>query len=260
VNIINSTINTIINKTRRYNIFSLIKYKRRLISQNVANIIRRRHKRIKMIGGAVVAAAVVFAIISLYIQVQAQAQITSPIPSPVQHYVQILYDEPLGDSDDKKKQIINDVLREKGVEYTLGLEIADVIVEESKKTDIPIEMYLAIMQKESTFRRKAVSSAYAKGLMQIQGGTWDAYVKKHNLPVTRKDIFIPTANIKVASIILKDLHSQYARAGYQEPLIWDYVLASYYAGPASVRNGIKNYHQHYINKVKQYYDEFEQVL
>jgi hypothetical protein len=250
------------------NIFSLLKSKIKIISKNISNIIRQRHKRIKMISGVVAAAAVVFALISLYIQVQAQAQtqtqtqIATPVPIPVQSYVQVLYYDPVlsDDMDDKKKQIINDVLREKGVEYTLGSEIAHVIVEESKKTDIPIEMYLAIMQKESTFRKKAVSSAYAKGLMQIQMGTWDAYVKKHNLPVTRKDIFLPTANIKVASVILKDLHSYYARAGYQEPLIWDYVLASYFAGPASVRNGIKHYHQHYINKVKQYYSEFEQVI
>jgi hypothetical protein len=96
--------------------------------------------------------------------------------------------------------------------------------------------------------------------MQIQMGTWDAYVKKYNLPVTRDDILLPTANIKVASIILKDLYGYYARVGYQEPLIWDYVLASYYAGPASVRDGIKTYHQHYINTVKKYYDEFEQVI
>jgi soluble lytic murein transglycosylase-like protein len=260
----NITIKTIINKKRRFNIFSLVKSKTRRVSNNIANIIRQRKKKIKMIGGAVAAAVVVFAIVSLYIQVQAQAGITTsvPIQTPVQNYVQLMYDEPLSNdlADEKKKQVINNVLREKGVELSLGWEIAHTIVEESKKTDIPIEMYLAIMQKESTFRKKAVSSAYAKGLMQIRMGTWDAYVKKHNLSVTRKDIFLPTANIKVASVILQDLHSYYARAGYQEPLIWDYVLASYFAGPASVRNGIKHYHQHYINKVKQYYSEFEQVL
>lgn len=156
-----------------------------------------------------------------------------------------------------KKRIVIDILLASGVKNNVCAEIAETIVDQSNKTNIPVEMYLAIMRKESTFRSKAVSSAYAKGIMQIQVGTWDAYVEKYNLPVTREHIFQPQANIMVASVILKKLYDYYANLGYEEPVIWNYVLAAYYAGPASVKNGIKGYHWRYIKKVKQYYNEFE---
>jgi len=133
-------------------------------------------------------------------------------------------------------------------------------LEESSKTGIPAEMYLAIMQVESNFRSKAVSSAYAKGIMQIQMGTWIAYVKKHNLQVTRNQIFDLQPNIMVASVILQELHNFYSQRGHEEPAIWDLVLAAYYAGPASLRNGLKAYHMKYIEKVRQYYSEFETKL
>ena len=96
--------------------------------------------------------------------------------------------------------------------------------------------------------------------MQIQGGTWDAYVEKHELSVSRKDIFQPQANIMVASVILKELHNYYSKQGYAEPEVWNYVLAAYYAGPASVKEGLKRYHWRYIEKIKQYYKEFEEQI
>lgn len=159
-----------------------------------------------------------------------------------------------------KKQIIQDVLLENGVKSELCEEIAETIVDESSKTTIPIEMYLAIMKKESTFRSTVVSSARAKGIMQIQGGTWDACVGKHELPVSRRDIFQPQANIMVASVILKELHNYYSKQGYEEPEVWNYVLAAYYAGPASLKDGLKRYHWRYIEKIKQYHKEFEEKI
>jgi hypothetical protein len=197
--------------------------------------------------------AVVMAVTYLYIEGSAQAEPQKTSESRMQ----IIYDLYNGPAAYYKKQVVKDVLLASGVKSNLCAEIAESIVEESNKTSIPVEMYLAIMKKESTFRSKAVSSARAKGIMQIQGGTWDAYVEKHNLPVTKEHIFLPQANIMVASVILKELYDYYAKLGYKEPEIWNYVLAAYYAGPASVKNGIKGYHWRYIEKVKQYYNEFE---
>ena len=189
----------------------------------------------------------------IYIESPAQAE----PQKQNQSRMQIIYELYNGPAAYYKKQVVGDVLLASGVKSNLCAEIAETIVEESNKTNIPLEMYLAIMKKESTFRSKAISSSHAKGIMQIQGGTWNAYVEKHNLPVTREHIFQPQANIMVASVILKELYDYYTKLGYQEPVIWDYVLAAYYAGPASVRTGIKGYHRRYIEKIKQYYNEFE---
>jgi soluble lytic murein transglycosylase-like protein len=208
-----------------------------------------------LIGRALVFVVIVVVMVVVYVYnegpAQAETQRTSQSP------MQIVYKLYKGQASYNKKKIVREVLLGSGVKEDLCEVIAETIVDESNKTNIPVEMYLAIMKKESTFRSRAVSPAFAKGIMQIQGGTWDAYVEKHNLSVTREDIFQPQANIMVASVILKELYDNYAKLGYQEQEIWHYVLAAYYGGPASVKNGIKGYHWRYIEKVKQYYNEFE---
>jgi soluble lytic murein transglycosylase-like protein len=211
--------------------------------------------RHNLFGRAITFIAIMLVMVAGYLYIEDQAQAEPHEEN--QSRMQIIYELYNGPAAYYKKFIVRDVLLAIGVKNDLCEEIAETIVEESNKNDIPVEMYLAIMKKESTFRNEAISSRHAKGIMQIQGGTWNAYVKKHNLPVTKRDIFLPQANIMVASVILKELHNHYTNLGYQEPLIWDYVLAAYYAGPASVRNGIKGYHRRYIEKVKQYYNEFE---
>ena len=189
----------------------------------------------------------------LYIEGTALAETQKTNQSPFQ----IVHKFSNAQADYHKKKIVRDILLSSGVKNNLCEVVAETIVEESNKTKIPVEMYLAIMKKESTFRTMAISPAFAKGIMQIQGGTWNAYVEKHNLPVTREQIFEPEANIMVASVILKELYDYYALQGYSEQEIWHYVLAAYYGGPASVKNGIKGYHWRYIKKVKEYYAEFE---
>jgi len=196
---------------------------------------------------------VVMVVVYVYNESPVQAETQKINQSPMK----IVFELYNGQASHHKKKIVRDVLLASGVNINLCAEIAETIVEESNKTDIPVEMYLAIMKKESTFRSNAVSSAKAKGLMQIQGGTWNAYVKKHELPVTKEEIFHPQANIMVASVILKELYNNYEKLGYQDPVIWNYVLAAYYAGPSSLKNGIKGYHWRYIEKVKEYYAEFE---
>jgi len=189
----------------------------------------------------------------IYIERQAQAAFDGQGRSRLMMFYELYNSAIFAD----KKKVIADVLLNSGVEETLSLQIAQAVVEESKKTNIPMQMYLAIMKTESTFRPTVVSSAYAKGIMQIQPGTWDAYVAKYNLTVTREHMFEPQANIMVASIILKDLYDNYIVLGYEEPDVWHYVLAAYFAGPASLKNGIRGYHRRYIEKVKKHYDEFE---
>lgn len=209
------------------------------------------HGRVKIFSRALAFVMMIPFMFCAYIYVESMAQAATHL-SPMQ----MDHDFYNAKASQQKIQIIRDILLGSGVKNDLCTEIAEAIVEESSKTDIPVEMYLAIMKKESSFRSNAVSSASAKGIMQIQGGTWNAYVEKHNLSLSIKDIFVPKANIMVASVILKDLYDYYAKRGYQEEIIWDYVLAAYLAGPASVRSGIKSYHWQYINKVKEYYAEF----
>lgn len=237
-----------------------------LIAQKLKEIERREKRRAKSatvnkggLFGRVIASAVIAGTIMgtyIYVERQAQAAFDGQSLSRVTMIYELYNSAIFVD----KKKVIADVLLNRGVEENLSLKIAQTVVEESRKTNIPMQMYLAIMKTESTFRPTVVSSAYAKGIMQIQPGTWDAYVEKHNLPVTREHMFEPQANILVASVILKELYDNYIALGHQEPDVWHYVLAAYFAGPASLKNGIKSYHWRYIEKVKKHYNEFESQI
>jgi len=234
-----------------------------LIAQKLKEIERSDKKRAKaktITGGnlfsRVIACAVMAGtIMGAHLHIEKQAQ--AAFDGQGQSRIAMLYG--LYDSAtfvDKKKSVAEALLN-RGVEENLSLQIAEAVVEESRKTNIPVQMYLAIMKTESTFRPAAVSRAYAKGIMQIQPGTWDAYVEKHNLPVAREHMFEPQANIMVASVILKELYDNYSALGHQGPDVWHYVLAAYFAGPASLKNGIKGYHWRYIERVKKHYNEFK---
>lgn len=234
-----------------------------LIAQKLKEIEREEKERAKskaitggnMLSKIIACAVIAVTIMGTYFYVERQAQ--AAFDGQTQSRIKMIYELYNSTIFVDKKKIVAEVLLESGVEENLSLQIAQTVVEESEKTNIPMQMYLAIMKTESTFRPNVVSSAYAKGIMQIQPGTWDAYVKKHNLPVTREHMFEPQANILVASVILKELYDNYIALGHAEQDVWHYVLAAYFAGPASLKNGIKSYHWRYIDKVKKHYNEFE---
>jgi soluble lytic murein transglycosylase-like protein len=209
-------------------------------------------------GGRIVLLTIFSVMIIAYAYIEGLAQAEPQKRNPAR--MQSIHDWTDDHAASSRKQVIEDILRARGVKEELCASISSAILEESKKTDIPVEMYLAIMQTESNFCGNAVSGAYAKGIMQIQMGTWNAYVKKHKLQVNREQIFHPPSNIMVASVILQELHQLYSKRGYKDPVIWDFVLAAYYAGPASLKNGIQGYHMQYIERVRHHYNEFETQL
>lgn len=255
-----NSINTITIKRKEATKFS------QLFVKTAKKPARKKHKfvkskpdnKVKLFGRALVFVMMIPLMFFAYIYIEGTAQAGTDRTGLSR--MQIVYNYYNSQASQNKVQIIRNILLGNGLRSDLCTEVAETIVEESNKTDIPVEMYLAIMKKESTFRSYAVSSASAKGIMQIQGGTWNAYIDKHNIPVSKKDIFVPRANIMVASVILKELYDYYAKRGYQEDKIWDYVLAAYLAGPASVKNGIQSYHWQYIDKVKEYSEEFQSQI
>ena len=158
----------------------------------------------------------------------------------------------------KQRQEILRALSQGGVALDDAMTIARTVIEESQRYDIPVSLMLAIMKKESNFDVDARSSVNAMGIMQIHPLTWDAYAKKLNLRSSRKHGFDPALNIKVAAAVLWDLRDQYERKGYKDKVLWDYVLSAYYAGPESVKRGLRKNHRYYVKKVRQYADELSQ--
>jgi len=141
-----------------------------------------------------------------------------------------------------------------------AMEIAQTVIDQSNKTQIPVALFLAMMKKESNFSVNAVSPVKAMGIMQIHPITWDTYVKKLDLKVSRKDAFVPSLNITVSAAILCDLRDRYQKQGYEDPLLWDYVLSAYYAGPESVKEGLNPNHRQYVERVRKYARELSKVI
>jgi soluble lytic murein transglycosylase-like protein len=163
-------------------------------------------------------------------------------------------------SEYRTKEDIYKILRDKKMNLTQGMEIAEAIVVQSRRTEIPVKMFLGLMRTESNFTVRAVSNNRAMGIMQIHPITWRKYAKKLNLPSAREEAFRPSVNIMVSASILRDLHDKYQRMGYQEPQLWDHVLSAYYAGEGSVRSGLNRHHRQYVHKVRTYVHEYSQKL
>ncbi|MFH1081159.1 MAG: lytic transglycosylase domain-containing protein [Pseudomonadota bacterium] len=159
----------------------------------------------------------------------------------------------------QKKRILK-ILSQSDLKLGDAKKIAQTVVEESKKYDIPASLILAIMKKESNFNIHARSPVNAMGIMQIHPVTWDAYSKKLNLDVSRKKAFDPAFNIMVSAALLSDLRDQYLKKGYEETILWDYILSAYYAGGESLKEGLQKNHRYYVKKVRQYDDEMSSTI
>lgn len=159
----------------------------------------------------------------------------------------------------QKKRILK-VLSQTDLNLKDATTIAQTVIEESKKHDIPVSLFLAIMKKESNFNVRARSPVNAMGIMQIHPVTWDAYTKKLNLDVSRKHAFEPALNIMVSAALISDLRDQYMKMGLEETILWDYILAAYYAGGESLKSGLKKNHKYYVKKVREYDDQISSTI
>jgi hypothetical protein len=101
-----------------------------------------------------------------------------------------------------------EILRNKPLSAGQALEIADVLIEESKASKVPVPIILGVMNVESEFRTDSVSIAGARGLMQVMPVVWSQYVESDALKgqTSRHN---PALNVRVAIRYLGDLFTQY---------------------------------------------------
>ncbi|MDD5171376.1 MAG: transglycosylase SLT domain-containing protein [Syntrophales bacterium] len=160
----------------------------------------------------------------------------------------------------QQKQEILKVLSQSDIQLGNAMEITQAVIDQSKKYGIPVSLFLAIMKKESNFNVDARSPVNAMGIMQVHPVTWDAYIKKMNLKVSRDKAFEPALNIMVSAAFLNDLKDRYIKKGYKDTILWDYVLSAYYAGAESVKGGLKKNHRYYVKKVREYAYEMNNAM
>lgn len=119
------------------------------------------------------------------------------------------------------------VLRTKGITLGQGLDIADALMTQCREKDIPVELGLAIMKKESDFNTQAISSMNAKGLMQLLVITYNNYNENLRLGLPKQAIFDPIVNIRISILHLSDLISEIKPKVKSDDELWKKVLIAY---------------------------------
>jgi soluble lytic murein transglycosylase-like protein len=140
-----------------------------------------------------------------------------------------------------------EVLRNKPMSVGQALEVADVVLEEAPRREVPIPIILAIMSQESSFMVGALSHKGAKGLMQIMPAIFQTYSED---PAIKKNIFNsynPAINVRAAIIYLGDL-----RRTHED---WSKALGTYYSGEPN-----NKVNRAYVRQVMTKADEFGLAL
>jgi soluble lytic murein transglycosylase len=95
-------------------------------------------------------------------------------------------------------------------------------------------LILAITRQESNFDANALSSAGARGLMQLMPATAKSLAKREKISYAEKKLTDPAYNMRLGSVFLADLVNSFEGS---------YVLAaaSYNAGPGRARQWVKQF-------------------
>lgn len=105
----------------------------------------------------------------------------------------------------------------------------------SKNYQIPMELIYAIIRQESGFREDVVSSAGARGLMQVMPDTAKVVAKENKIAFNDKNqLFLSQKNINIGVAYLGHLGKRFSK---------NFILmaAAYNAGPRQVNYWLKNH-------------------
>ena len=98
-------------------------------------------------------------------------------------------------------------------------DIRQMVVEEAVRSGVPVSLALAVAKVESNYKPRALSSAGARGVMQIMPRTG-----KDLYGVEPDELWDPRLNIRIGIDFLRSLKKRYGR--------WDLALSHYNGGSA----------------------------
>lgn len=88
-------------------------------------------------------------------------------------------------------------------------EYHSIVVKYSKEYAVPEELIFAVIKVESNFDKDVVSSADARGLMQMLPSTYKWLTSKLGDAYYEEDLFDPETNIKYGTYYLQYLYSRF---------------------------------------------------
>ena len=110
------------------------------------------------------------------------------------------------------------------------LKYYDFVKESSKEFNIKESLILSVIKAESSFKKNAVSSKNAKGLMQLKDSTAEFVAKRLN--VISYDIFNAKTNIRFGTAYLSYLYDKFKDTKT--------TLIAYNAGEGKVKNWLND--------------------
>jgi soluble lytic murein transglycosylase-like protein len=122
--------------------------------------------------------------------------------------------------------------------------VARSILQESEKHSLDPVLVLAVIQIESRFDRKAVSTRGAQGLMQVRRAVVDELVGEGKIPARRHDLKDPQVNVEIGVSYLAHLVELFGDLNI--------ALAAYNWGPSRIREKLaanQTIPSQYVSKV-----------
>lgn len=129
-------------------------------------------------------------------------------------------------------------------------EIRRMVAEEAKRTIVPVSLAMAVAKVESNFNPKALSTAGARGVMQIMPKT-----ARDEFGIVDPDqLWDARLNIRIGVLYLEQLYHQYGRQ-------WDLALSHYNGGTLKGGSGAgaipHSYTEEYVASVQSWQRRFE---
>lgn len=114
--------------------------------------------------------------------------------------------------------------------------VADVIMEKYElNKDLVPSLTVGLIAAESGFNPRIVSSAGAKGLMQVMDLTAGSYLESYGLPQTQEILFDPIVNVRAGLDYLNYLQKRYVAEGKSRTEALHLALLRYNRGEPAMR-------------------------
>ena len=120
-------------------------------------------------------------------------------------------------------------------------DIKIMVVDEAQNSIVPPEIALAVAKVESNFNPSALSSAGARGVMQIMpktGKTLATHLGMHRF--NHSSLYDPDVSIRLGSYFLGDQVRQFTN-GTTADMGFELGLAAYNAGPHNARQWLERF-------------------
>lgn len=111
------------------------------------------------------------------------------------------------------------------------MRVARALVRAESNHGINAILLIAVIEQESRFRSRVVSSKNAYGLMQLRPETAEDVAARHGMTYEGdEDLHDPAKNVAIGSTYLAELKEEFGT--------WELALAAYLNGPTKVRTAL----------------------